>query len=70
MLQPVELDGTMVTRASLHNLGYIVKNGVFPGAKVTIAKKGEIIPQVVDIIEISPNTDEYIKQYNDFLESL
>jgi len=67
MLKPVELDGTIVSRASLHNLGYIIKNKVFPGARVSIAKKGEIIPQIVDILEVSPNADEYLKQYEDFL---
>ena len=66
MLEPIELDGTIVRRASLHNLGYIINNKVFPGSRVLIAKKGEIIPQVVDIIEISPFADEYIKQYKKF----
>ena len=69
ILEPVELDGTIVRRASLHNLGYIINNKVFPGAVVSIAKKGEIIPQIVGILEVSPNSKEYLIQYDDFLNN-
>lgn len=49
-LAPIELDGTTVKRASLHNIGYIIKNGTGPGAVVKIAKKGDIIPQVIEVV--------------------
>lgn len=70
ILKPVELDGTLVKRASLHNLGYIINNGCFPGAKVTIAKKGEIIPQVVNILSKSPYIGEYMKEFNNFKKNI
>lgn len=50
IFNPTELDGTMVSRATLHNIGNIVKNKSFIGAEVLIAKKGDIIPQVIKIV--------------------
>ena len=51
MLQPVELDGTEVKRASLHNYSRLLETGTSIGAKVEIAKKGDIIPQVINVLE-------------------
>jgi DNA ligase (NAD+) len=70
LVEPTILDGTVVRRASLHNLGYIVNNGCFPGAKVTIAKKGEIIPQIIDILEKSPYLEDYLQQFKNIKSKL
>ena len=43
----VILDGTDVSRASLHNLSIMKELGIKAGAKVTIVKKNEIIPQII-----------------------
>mgnify|MGYP002633222500 FL=1 len=51
VLEPIEIDGTTVSNVALHNIGNIIKHGLFPGAKVTIVKSGDIIPIVKDIIE-------------------
>lgn len=58
-LAPIELDGTTVQHATLHNLGIIRKNKTWPGAKVAIEKKGDIIPQVTKIIEEAPYETEH-----------
>lgn len=50
-LQPVLLAGTTVKRASLHNIDEINRKGVREGDTVIIEKAGEIIPQVVSVIE-------------------
>lgn len=50
ILEPVELDGTTVSRASLHNFGYLDNLGAWPGAKVTIVKSGDIIPFIKSVI--------------------
>lgn len=63
ILEPIELLGTIVKKASLYNLGKIVENGTWPGAKVLIRKSGEIIPQVVAILERSPQEQEYLQIY-------
>lgn len=48
-LEPVQLAGTVVARASLHNEQNIQKLDVRRGDLVTIEKAGEIIPQVVAV---------------------
>jgi len=48
-LEPVQLAGTVVARASLHNEQIIEQLNVRIGDLVTIEKAGEIIPQVVSV---------------------
>ena len=60
LLDPVELDGTMVTKASLYNKSKIEEYKTFPGAVVTIRKAGDIIPQVVSVDVPSPNAADMI----------
>ncbi len=50
-LEPVLLAGTTVSRASLHNEDQIKRLGVMIGDFVLIEKSGEIIPQVIKVIE-------------------
>ncbi len=50
VLEPVQLAGTTVARASLHNADEIERLGVMKGDWVFIEKSGEIIPQVVKVI--------------------
>ncbi len=49
ILEPVDLLGSTISKASLHNFAYIVENHIGVGAQVAIEKKGEIIPQVTDV---------------------
>lgn len=49
VLDPVQLAGTTVSRASLHNAEIILHLDVRIGDAVTIEKAGEIIPQVVGV---------------------
>jgi DNA ligase (NAD+) len=67
ILEPVEIDGTMVSKASCSNLGTILKKGTFPGARVAIKKAGEIIPYITGVLELSPNHDAYVKEIEDFM---
>ncbi|WP_394833972.1 NAD-dependent DNA ligase LigA [Pendulispora rubella] len=46
-LDPVQLAGTTVSRASLHNANFVAALDARIGDKVAIEKAGEIIPQVV-----------------------
>lgn len=48
-LEPVELAGTTVRRASLHNFDYVREKDLHVGDLVTVEKAGEIIPQVVAV---------------------
>ena len=49
-LQPMQLAGTTVANASLHNFDQIDRLGVRIGDTVIIEKAGEIIPQVVRVV--------------------
>jgi DNA ligase (NAD+) len=48
-LTPVQLSGTTVKRASLHNFDMLAKLDVRSGDTVIIEKAGEIIPQVMEV---------------------
>ncbi len=48
---PVKLLGTTVTFATLHNQEFINEKKIGIGAKVKIAKRGEIIPAVEEVVE-------------------
>jgi len=50
-LVPVQLAGTVVARASLHNEDEIKRLGIKLGDYVLIEKSGEIIPQILQVIE-------------------
>lgn len=50
-LEPVLLAGTIVSRASLHNEDEIKRLNIKIGDYVLIEKSGEIIPQVLQIVE-------------------
>ena len=49
-LQPVQLAGTLVSRASLHNADEIQRKDIRIGDCVVVEKAGEIIPQVVEVV--------------------
>ncbi len=50
VLEPVQLAGTTVSRASLHNFPEIARKDVRIGDTVLVEKAGEIIPQVVGLV--------------------
>lgn len=47
VLEPVHLAGTTVSRATLHNQGFIQEKGIAIGDTVTVRKAGDIIPEVL-----------------------
>lgn len=50
-LEPVQLAGTTVSRASLHNFDEVARKDVRVGDTVIVEKAGEIIPQVVRVVK-------------------
>ena len=48
-LQPVQLAGTIVKRASLHNADQIKKLDIRVGDSVFVEKGGEIIPKIIEV---------------------
>jgi len=57
-LTPVLLAGTVVSRASLHNEDEIKRLNIKLGDYVLIEKSGEIIPQILQVIESRRTGDE------------
>jgi DNA ligase (NAD+) len=49
ILEPVQLAGTTVSRATLHNEDEIRRKDIRPGDIVLVQKAGEIIPQVLSV---------------------
>jgi DNA ligase (NAD+) len=51
IVSPVTLSGVTVTRASLHNVAFIAKLGLTLRAKVTLVRRGGVIPNVEGVVE-------------------
>ena len=47
-LEPVELSGSVVSRATLHNAEEVERKDIRPGDRVLIEKGGDVIPKVVE----------------------
>ncbi len=58
IVDPVGLSGVSVSRASLHNVAFIAKLGLTIGAKVTLVRRGGVIPNVEGVVE--PGTEPVV----------
>jgi DNA ligase (NAD+) len=54
ILDPVDVSGTTVSRASVHNYDQVLRLGLGKGDRVLIEKAGEIIPQILAVTEKGP----------------
>tara|TARA_R110002072_G_scaffold261258_1_gene419880 strand:+ start:31893 stop:33920 length:2028 start_codon:yes stop_codon:yes gene_type:complete len=62
-LQPVELAGTIVKRASLHNADQIAKLDIREGDTVFVEKGGEIIPKIIGVDFTQRDADSQPTRY-------
>jgi DNA ligase (NAD+) len=58
VLEPVELGGVTVSRATLHNEDEVRRKGLRIGDTVLVERSGDVIPQVVKAIEYKRTGDE------------
>jgi DNA ligase (NAD+) len=56
ILDPVEVEGAVVSRATLHNIEYIRSLGLEIGCTVEVIRSGEIIPRIVRRVDLPKNS--------------
>lgn len=57
-LEPVRLAGTVVSRATLHNIDFIRERDIRIGDTVTLQKAGDIIPEIICVDKSKRNGSE------------
>ncbi|AGN02948.1 NAD-dependent DNA ligase LigA [Salinarchaeum sp. Harcht-Bsk1] len=60
LMDPVDVGGVTVSRASLHNPEQIAELGVSIGDRVRVERAGDVIPQVVEVLD-GANEDVHFK---------
>jgi len=63
--EPVVMSGVTMTRASGKNAKFIVSRGIGPGAVILVTRAGDVIPDIVDVIE-SVSVEELKLPYEEY----
>ncbi len=63
ILEPVQLAGTTVSRATLHNIDIIRERDVRIGDTVIVQKAGDIIPEIIGSVKEKRNGDEKLFEF-------
>ena len=61
ILEPVELAGVTVKRATLNNMDDIIRKGVRIGADVFVSRSNDVIPEIMGVVPESLEGSEEIK---------
>lgn len=58
VVEPTDIDGVVVERATLHNFDEIERKDIRLGDKVIILRSGDVIPKIIKVLEHERNGDE------------
>lgn len=61
VFEPVELDGSTVERASVHNVSILTKLDLRPGDTITVYKANAIIPQIAENLSEKEHGSSYME---------
>ena len=59
VLEPVNVGGVVISRATLHNEDYVKEKGILIGDTVVVERAGDVIPQVVKAVTGERTGDEH-----------
>lgn len=57
-LEPVDIGGVTVSRATLNNIGDIQRKGIKTDTKVFIRRSGDVIPEIMGVAEYTENSKD------------
>lgn len=55
VLEPIEIGGVLVSKATLHNIDFIEEKGLKIGATVKVVRSGDVIPKILSVVSCDEN---------------